>query len=100
MANAILDARQEDGGYRGVELITGQRRRRRWTAEEKTRIAGGLLVQCDGYQVYEQLVGPKFSNGRLTLVSCWSHWRRQFFGVDRGGSAPITPEALERIAAL
>src|SRR5215470_12349706 len=38
MANAMLDARQEDGGYRRVELITGQRRRRRWTAEEKARI--------------------------------------------------------------
>jgi hypothetical protein len=29
MANAMLDARQEDGAYRRVELITGQRRRRR-----------------------------------------------------------------------
>src|SRR3974390_746447 len=38
MANAMLDARQEDGGYRRVELITGERRRRRWTAEEKARI--------------------------------------------------------------
>jgi transposase-like protein len=38
MANAMLDARQEDGSYRRVELITGQRRRRRWTAEEKARI--------------------------------------------------------------
>ena len=38
MANAMLDARQEDGAYRRVELITGQRRRRRWTAEEKARI--------------------------------------------------------------
>jgi transposase len=38
MANAMLDARQEDGAYRRVELITGRRRRRRWTAEEKARI--------------------------------------------------------------
>jgi transposase len=34
----MLDARQEGGAYRRVELITGQRRRRWWTAEEKARI--------------------------------------------------------------
>jgi transposase len=38
MANAMLDARQEDGAHRRVELITGQRRRHRRTAEEKARI--------------------------------------------------------------
>ncbi len=38
MANAMLDARQEGGSYRRVEVITGKRRRRRWTAEEKARI--------------------------------------------------------------
>ena len=58
------------------------------------------IVHCDGYQVYEQLVGPKFPNGQITLVSCWSHWRRLFFDIDRGGSAPIARETLERIAEL
>ena len=38
MANAMLDARQEDDSYRRVEVITGERRRRRWTGEEKARI--------------------------------------------------------------
>jgi Transposase len=38
MANAMLDARQEGDSYRRIEVITGQRRRRRWTAEEKVRI--------------------------------------------------------------
>ena len=38
MADAMLDARQEGGSYRRIELITGERRRRRWTAEEKARI--------------------------------------------------------------
>lgn len=58
------------------------------------------IVQCDGYIVYEQLVGPKVPNGQITLAFCWSHWRRQFFDIDRGGPAPIAHEALERIAAL
>jgi phage terminase large subunit-like protein len=34
----MLDARQEGGSYRRIEVITGQRRRRQWTAEEKARI--------------------------------------------------------------
>lgn len=49
MANAVLDARQEGDSYRRIEVITGQSRRRRWTAEEKARIvaetyAGGESV--------------------------------------------------------
>ena len=38
MSNAMLDARQEGDSYRRIEVITGQRRRRRWTAHEKARI--------------------------------------------------------------
>ena len=38
MHEAMLDARQEGGSYRRIEVITGQRRRRQWTAEEKPRI--------------------------------------------------------------
>jgi transposase len=38
MSNAMLDARQEGDSYRRIEVITGQRRRRRWTAQEKARI--------------------------------------------------------------
>lgn len=38
MANAMPDARQEGDSYHRVGVITGQRRRRRWTGEEKARI--------------------------------------------------------------
>jgi len=38
MTNAMVDARQEGDCYRRVEVITGERRRRRWTGEEKARI--------------------------------------------------------------
>jgi transposase len=38
MADAMLDARQEGGSYRRIEVITGQRRRPRWTALERARI--------------------------------------------------------------
>jgi hypothetical protein len=43
MHEAMLDARQEGGSYRRIEVITGQRRRQQWTAEEKARIVGGEL---------------------------------------------------------
>lgn len=37
-AEAMLQGRHEDGAYRRIEVITGKRRRRNWTAEEKARI--------------------------------------------------------------
>src|SRR5215472_13916441 len=69
MANAMLDARQEDGAYRRVELITGQRRRRRWTAEEKARIVAESFEE--GANISE--VGRRHGvvRGLLTV------WRRQ-----------------------
>jgi transposase len=58
------------------------------------------IVQCDGYAVYEQLADPARAGGAVTLAFCWSHWRREFFDIDKGGPAPIAHEALERIATL
>ncbi|WP_246799698.1 transposase [Bradyrhizobium sp. CCBAU 51753] len=34
----MFDTGQDGDSYRRVEVITGQRRRRRWTGEEKARI--------------------------------------------------------------
>ena len=69
MANAMLDARQEDGGYRRVELITGQRRRRRWTAEEKARIVAESFEE--GANISEVARRHGVVRGLLTV------WRRQ-----------------------
>jgi hypothetical protein len=44
MANSMLDVRQEGDSYRRIEVITGKRRRRRWTAEEKARILAEFRV--------------------------------------------------------
>src|SRR5262245_11801457 len=66
MANAMLDARQEDGGYRRVELITAQRRRRRWTAEEKARIVAESFANISEVARRHGVV-----RGLLTV------WRRQ-----------------------
>jgi transposase-like protein len=69
MANAMLDARQEDGTYRRVELITGQRRRRRWTAEEKARIVAESFEE--GANISEVARRHGVVRGLLTV------WRRQ-----------------------
>ncbi len=37
-ADAMLQGRHEDSDYRRIEVITGKRRRRNWTAKEKARI--------------------------------------------------------------
>jgi transposase len=39
--DAKVDAK---GGFRRIEILTGPARRRRWSAEEKTRIVAGTLV--------------------------------------------------------
>ena len=36
----------------------------------------------------------------MTLAFCWSHVRRGFYDLAKGGTAPIATEALKRIAAL
>ncbi|RXH37993.1 hypothetical protein XH99_01575, partial [Bradyrhizobium nanningense] len=69
MANAMLDARQEDDAYRRVELITGERRRRRWTGEEKARIVAESFEE--GANISEVARRNGVSRGLLTV------WRRQ-----------------------
>jgi transposase len=88
MANAMLDARQEDGAYRRVELITGQRRRRRWTAEEKARIVAESFEE--GANISEVARRHGVVRGLLTV------WRRQVsraVGVQMPGFVPVRIDA-------
>ena len=57
------------------------------------------ILQCDGYAVYESVSDPKAAPGKATVATCWSHVRRGFYDLARGG-APIAEETLRRIAAL
>jgi len=71
-----------------------------------TRHADALLgsyrgiVQCDGYAAYKQLAGVARDGPPVTLAFCWSHVRRGFYDLAKGGAAPIATEAMARIAAL
>jgi transposase len=53
------------------------------------------IVQCDGYAAYKNL-----DQERIVLAFCWTHLRRHFYDIAKGGDAPIASEALNRIAAL
>jgi transposase len=70
MADAMLDARQEGDAYRRIEVITGQRRRRRWTAEEKTRIVAESFEE--GANISEVARRNGVVRGLLTV------WRHKF----------------------
>src|SRR5262249_33784956 len=78
MVNAMLDARQEGDSYRRVELITGERRRRRWTGEEKARIVAESFEE--GTNISEVARRNGVSRGLLTV------WRRQI--TPMAGKAP------------
>jgi transposase len=57
-------------------------------------------LQVDGYVAYKQLADPKRNGGPLLLAHCWSHFRRLFYDIAKGGNAPIATGVLVRIAAL
>src|ERR1700694_1902834 len=68
MVDAMLDARQEGGSYRRIEVITGQRRRRRWTAQEKARIVAESFEE--GANISEVARRNGVVRGLLTV---WRH---------------------------
>src|SRR6201997_2860690 len=84
MANAMLDARQEAGAYRRVELMTGQRRRRRWTAEEKARIVAESFEE--GANISEVARRYGVVRGLLTV---WRHKFATAAGFQTPGFVPV-----------
>lgn len=83
MANAMLDARQDDDAYRRVEVITGERRRRRWTGEEKARIVAESFDE--GANISEVARRNGVSRGLLTV------WRRQVAAAVVGKTPNFVP---------
>jgi transposase len=57
-------------------------------------------LQVDGYVAYDALTSAKRQGGPLVLALCWSHFRRRFYDIAKGGNAPIATEALLRIGRL
>src|ERR1700710_2467437 len=67
--NAMLKHNCKDAEYRRIEVITGQKRRRDWTAEEKAEIVAATIAP--GATVTE--VARRFDVSRALL---WT-WRRK-----------------------
>lgn len=55
------------------------------------------VLQTDGYGAYKTLASRR---NDVVLAHCWSHVRRKFFDLAKGGSAPIAEEILARIGKL
>jgi transposase len=72
MADAMLVARQEDDPYRRIEVITGRRRRRQWTAQEKA------LIAAESFEEGANISGVARRNGvvRGLLTVCDIRWRQ------------------------
>src|ERR1700716_1139785 len=84
MVDAMLDARQEGGSYRRIEVITGQRRRRRWTAQEKARIVAESFEE--GANISEVARRNGVVRGLLTV---WRHKFAAAAGVQAPGFVPV-----------
>jgi transposase len=83
MADAMLDARQEGDSYRRIEVITGQRRRRRWTAQEKARIVAESFEE--GANISEVARRNGVVRGLLTV---WRHKLAAAAAAAAGVNAP------------
>src|SRR5712672_2328662 len=84
MADAMLDARQDGGSYRRIEVISGQRRRRRWTAQEKARIVAESFEE--GANISEVARRNGVARGLLTV------WRQKLAasaGLNATGFVPV-----------
>src|SRR5882757_10978595 len=93
MADVMLDARQDGGSYRRIEVITGQRQRRRWTAQEKARIVAESFEQ--GANISEVARRNGVARGLLTV---WRHKLAAAAGANAPGFVPvrIASEAASR----
>lgn len=61
---------------------------------------GGGVLHVDGYDGYNGLADAARPSGAITLAYCWSHFRRRFYDLAKGGNAPIASAALDKIGAL
>src|SRR6201998_2462488 len=84
MHEAMLDARQEGGSYRRIEVITGQRRRRHWTVEEKARIVAESFEE--GANISE--VARRYGVVR-GLRAGWRHKSAAGAGFQTPGFVPV-----------
>lgn len=79
-----LDAGLAGDSYRRIEVITGERRQRRWTAEEKAQIIGESFEERASISEVAQRHGV--ARGLLTV---WRHKLAAAVGVNAPGFVPV-----------
>jgi transposase len=84
MADVMLDARQDGGSYRRIEVITGERQRRRWTAQEKARIVAESFEEDANISEVARRNGV--ARGLLTV---WRHKLAVATGANAPGFVPV-----------
>ena len=57
-------------------------------------------LQVDGYDGYNSLADASRPGGAIALAYCWSHFRRRFYDLAKGGNAPIATAVLDKIGAI
>lgn len=55
------------------------------------------LLQIDGYGAYWRLADPARPGGAATLVACWAHLRRKFYGLHLAGVSETASWTVERM---
>jgi len=88
MTDAMLDARHEGDLYRRIEVITGKRRRRQWTADEKARIVAESLEE--GANISEVARRHGVVRGLLTV---WRHKIAVAAGAKAASFVPVRVDA-------
>ncbi len=58
------------------------------------------VLQVDGYDGYNRFADAARPGGAIDLAYCWSHFRRRFYDLAKGGNAPIASATLGKIGAL
>ncbi len=73
----------------------------RGTEHVQNHLAGFTgILQVDGYAAYKELVKTREPSDAIVLSFCWTHLRRRFYEIAKGGNAPLAEHALRQIAAL
>jgi transposase len=92
MLDTRNDARNEGGTYQRVEVITGRQRRRRWTAEEKSRIVAESLEADANISDVARRHGV--ARGLLTT------WRRQLSSGGQEAAQSFATVKIDPLAAI
>ncbi len=88
----MANARHEGESYRRIEVITGQLRRRQWTAEEKVRIVAESLEEDANISDVARRNGV--ARGLLTV------WRHKFASAAGGKAAGFVPVRVDADSGL